>query len=131
MVPSQVPEAPGQRQLPRWQRFSRYQFTFFGASRLNGFAGSGVRFDRGALARAGYTFNVFDVIQFNLDLDWARVEDNGTIVGAQNHAGVGVSGNFVGPWKTIFALSYGRALHSDIADLEGQQEFLLTVFKLF
>jgi len=112
-------------------RFSRYEFTFFGASRLNGFAGSGVRFDRGALARAGYTFNVFDVIQFNLDLDWARVEDSGTAVGAQNHAGVGLSGNFVGPWKTIFAVSYGRALQSDIADLEGQQEFLLTVFKLF
>ena len=112
-------------------RFSRYRFTFFGGSRLNGFAGSGVRFDRGVLVRAGYTFNVFDVVQFNFDLDWARVEDNSTPVGAQNHAGVGLSGNFVGPWKTLFAVSYGRALSSDIADLEGQQEFLLTIFKLF
>jgi hypothetical protein len=112
-------------------RFSQYQFTFFGASRLNGFAGSGVRFDRGVLARAGYTFNVFEVIQFNLDLDWARVEDEASASGPQEHAGVGVSGNFVGPWKMIFAVSYGRALDSDIADLEGQQEFLLTIFKLF
>jgi hypothetical protein len=31
----------------------------------------------------------------------------------------------------VIALSYGRALDSDVADLEGQQEFLLTVFKLF
>jgi hypothetical protein len=112
-------------------RFSRYRFTFFGASRLNGFAGSGVRFDQGVLARAGYTFNIFDVIQFNLDLDWARVEDETSPAGPQGHAGVGVSGNFVAPWKLIIGFSYGRALYSDISDLEGQQEYLLTIFRLF
>jgi len=37
----------------------------------------------------------------------------------------------VGPWKTVISLNYGRALVSDIADLEGKQEFLLVVLKLF
>jgi hypothetical protein len=112
-------------------RFSRYQFSFFGGTRLNGFAGSGVRFDNGAIVRAGYSFNVFDVIQLNATVERARVEDRSTVVGAQDFTGLGLSGNLVGPWKTVIALSYGRALDSDVADLEGQQEFLLTVFKLF
>jgi hypothetical protein len=112
-------------------RFSRYQFSFFGGTRLNGFAGTGVRFDRGAIVRAGYSFNVFDVIQINANLERAIVEQDGSPDGRQNHTGVGLSGNFVGPWKTIIALSYGRAVQSDIADLEGSQEYLVTVFKLF
>lgn len=112
-------------------RFSRYQFSFFGGARLSGFAGSGLRFDSGAIVRAGYSFNVFDVIQLNATVERARVEEREAPAGAQSFTGLGVSGNLVGPWKTVIALSYGRALQADIADLEGQQEFLLTVFKLF
>ena len=53
-------------------RFSRYEFSFFGDDRLNGFSGSGVRFDQGWIARAGYAFNLFEVIRLPGDtsLDW-------------------------------------------------------------
>jgi hypothetical protein len=112
-------------------RFSRYQFSFFGGTRLSGFAGSGVRFDRGTIVRAGYSFNVFDIIQLNATLERAYVEEIDSPVGSQEFTGVGLSGNFIGPWKTVFALSYGYALGADVAAIEGQQEFLVTVFKLF
>jgi hypothetical protein len=115
----------------RLDRFSRYQFSFFGEDRLNGFSGSGVRFDRAVIGRAGYSFNLFEVLRLDLGLDAAQVEDEAADVGRQSFAGFGLSTNFVAPWKTIVSLNYGYALDSDIPDLEGQQEFLLLVFKLF
>ena len=45
--------------------------------------------------------------------------------------GVGLSANFVGPWRTIIALDYGYGLRSDIEEIEGSSEFLFVIFKLF
>jgi hypothetical protein len=111
-------------------RFSRYQFSFFGDDRLNGFSGSGVRFDRGAIVRAGYAFNLLEAIRFDVVLERAWIEEP-ALFETRSFAGVGLSANLVGPWKTVFNLNYGYALDSDIPDLEGEQEFLLLVFKLF
>ena len=112
-------------------RFSQYQFTYFGADRVNGFSGSGVRFDQGLLGRVGYTFNLVEVIRFDLSLDTARVEDERGGAGPQNFTGIGVNANFPAPWRTVVTLGYGRALASDVSEFKGQQEFLLLVLKLF
>lgn len=112
-------------------RFSKFTFGTFGDDRLSGFAGSGVRFDRGLVVRSGYAFNLFEVVRFDLSVESARVEETASAGGAQRFTGAGFSGNFIGPWKTVVALSYGRAIASDIPDLVGQQEFLLTILKLF
>ncbi len=112
-------------------RFSRYEFSFLGDDRLNGFSGTGVRFDEGLIGRLGYAFNLFEVVRFDAALESARVEQVGTGVGSQSFSGAGLSANFVGPWKTVINVNYGYALASDIPDLEGQQEFLALVLKLF
>jgi hypothetical protein len=112
-------------------RFSRYQFSFFGDDRLFGFSGSGVRFDEGAIARAGYSFNVFEIVRLDAALENAWVRERDQPTGTQSFTGVGLSGNVVGPWKTVVSLNYGYALKSDIPDLEGEQEFLLIILKLF
>jgi hypothetical protein len=112
-------------------RFSRYTFTLFGQERLNGFSGTGVRFDRGYIARTGYSFNLFGAIRFDLTLDRARALDRASTAAYQDFMGVGLSGNVIGPWKTVIVASYGRAVQSDIPGLEGKQEFLLTILKLF
>jgi hypothetical protein len=111
-------------------RFSRYQFTFFGADRLDGFSGSGVRFGRGVIGRAGYSFNLLEVLRFDLTLSQARTRLESASP-TQAFTGLGLSTNFVGPWKSVIALNYGYAVRSDIPDLEGQQEFLLLLLKLF
>jgi len=112
-------------------RFSRFQFSFFGDTRLSGFSGTGVRFDRGVMARAAYDFNLFEAIRIGVDLDTARILDRSTGGPAQRFAGVGVSANLVGPWLTVISLGYGRAMLSDIPGLEGKQEYFLAVYKLF
>jgi hypothetical protein len=112
-------------------RFSRWEFTVFGGTRLQGFAGSGVRFDEGAVARLGYSFNVMEAIRFDAALESAWVRDDVSSSGTQNHGGFGVAANFVAPWKLVFSLSYGRALWSDVPELKGQDEFLFVVLRLF
>ena len=112
-------------------RFSRWQFSLFGDTRLNGYSGSGVRFDDGAILRAGYSFNLFEAIRFDANIESGWVEDQDSTAGRQNHGGFGIGANFVAPWKLVVSLNYGRAIWSDIPDLEGEEEFLLLVLKLF
>jgi hypothetical protein len=112
-------------------RYSRYRFTLFGDTRLNGFSGSGVRFDSGWVARAGYSFNVYEAVRFNATLESAWVENDRTELGTESFTGIGLSGNVPGPWTTVISLGYGYALDSDVSELKGEQEFLLFVFKLF
>lgn len=112
-------------------RYSRYQFSLFGDDRLSGFAGSGVRFDDGWIARAGYSFNLFELIGFDFTLDSAQIRQDDSLFGRQSFTGAGLSGNVVGPWRTLINVSYGYALSSDIPELVGQDEFMLLIFKLF
>jgi len=126
-------------------RFSKYTFGFF-TTRVRGFSGSGVRFNRGILASAGYSFNVAEVIRIEADLDWAQVRDTslqelpppfpspssvGCIGCAQNFAGFGLSGNVMGPWSTLLRFDWGIAVKSDIPGLAGQQEISLALLKFF
>jgi hypothetical protein len=112
-------------------RFSKYQFSQFGDDRLSGFAGTGVRFDHGWIGRAGYSFNLFEVIRFDAAVENAWIRDDGGFEGTRSFTGAGISANFVGPWKTVYSASYGRALASDIPDLEGADEFFVLILKLF
>jgi hypothetical protein len=112
-------------------RFSEYQFSSFAGPSLPGFSGSGVRFDEGGIGRLGWAFNIANAIRFDVDVGHARVRDTFGGQPFQDHTGVGLSFNVVGPWTTVWQGSYGRAIVSDIPALEGQQEFRVLVFKLF
>jgi len=112
-------------------RFSQYQFSLFGNDRLGGFAGTGVRFDRGLIGRAGYSFNLFEVVRLDGTVENAWVRDPASFDGTQSHTGVGVAANFVAPWKLVVQASYGRAVASDIPELVGSDEFFLLILRLF
>jgi len=119
-------------------RFSKYRFNFFG-TRLQGFSGSGVRFDRGALAAAVYSFNLADVVRFDATLSQARVRDtqverldpSSSLGGYRNFTGFGLAGNLLGPWNTVIQFDYGIAVRSDIPGLAGDQEIELLLLKFF
>ena len=112
-------------------RFSQYRFSMIGSSGLSGYSGSGVRFESGAVLRTAYSFNLSEAIRFSASLESAMVERELGGAGRQSFTGLGLSGNFIGPWKTVINVSTGYALASDIPGLEGETEFMLLVFKLF
>jgi hypothetical protein len=112
-------------------RFSQYGFGRFGGASLVGFGGTGVRFDTGYLASTGWGFNILNAVSFNASAEFAHVKDNLEDDRFRDHTGVGLSFNVVGPWKTVWQGSYGRAIASDVPGLVGKQEFQLVVFKLF
>ncbi len=114
----------------RLDRLSEFQFSFFG-TRLRGFSGSGVRFDRGGIARAEYSFNVADVIRFDAGVDYGHVRDGLTSIEFNRFTGFGVSGNLMGPWQTIVQFDIGVAVQSDFPALKGNTEFLIGLLKYF
>ena len=126
--PGGGPQATHHVVLPdgRWHGFSQ-----FGASRLGGFSGSGLRFDDGLIGRAGYSFSVAKILQLNGVVETAWVNRRDIDVGTERFTGVGFSGNIPAPWRTIINVSYGYSIASDIPGLKGESEFLLIVFKLF
>ncbi len=112
-------------------RFSQYSFARFGAESLAGYSGTGLRFNTGYLARTGWAFNILNVVRFDVAAEFARIKDSIQDEQFRNFSGVGLSFNVVGPWKTIWQGSYGRAITSDVPGLEGTQEFEFIVLKLF
>jgi hypothetical protein len=114
----------------RLDRFSEFQFSFFG-NRVRGFSGSGVRYDRGGIARAQYAFNLADVVRFEASLDRAYVRDGLTADDFHTFTGFGISGNTMGPWQTILQFDIGVALQSDFARLRGGTEFQIALLKYF
>jgi hypothetical protein len=114
----------------RLDRFSQFHFSFFG-NRVRGFSGSGVRYDRGGIARAQYAFNIGSVIRFDASLDVAYVRDGLLEDDYRTFTGFGVSGNLMGPWDTVLQFDIGVALQSDFDDLRGNTEFQIGLLKYF
>lgn len=112
-------------------RFSKYQFTYLGRDSLVGFAGSGVRFDRGAAARVAYDFNVANAVRFGVKVDRARVQPAKGEGSWQNHTGAGISGAITGPWKTYWTLEAGYVVQSDIPAVRRDCTVALVVLKLW
>jgi len=114
----------------RLDRFAEYQFSFFG-NRVRGFSGSGVRYDRGGIARAQYAFNLADVVRFEASLDHAYVRDGLTSEDFHRFTGFGISGNTMGPWDTLLQFDIGVAVQSDFERLRGGTEFQIALLKYF
>lgn len=112
-------------------RFSQYEFSYLGAQSLAGFSGSGVRFDRGAIASLGYQFNVANIIRFGVNVDHARVEPLRSQGLWQNHTGLGLSGTVAGPWQTLWTVDLGYAVKSDIPAVQHDYTAALLVLKLW
>ncbi|MBI3447582.1 MAG: beta-galactosidase [Acidobacteria bacterium] len=111
-------------------RFSKYAFGIFESS-LRGYSGSGVRFTDGTIGHLVYNFNLADIIRFEASFDQARVRDRQLGEEFRNYSGVGIGGQFVGPWGTLIQLNVGYALASTVPEFQGQKEYRLEILKLF
>jgi hypothetical protein len=95
----------GGRQL---DRFSRYQFGLFDATRMHGVP-SAVKFDELAMFRGSYSFNLFDQYRLDLFVDHARGRNASVDDRWRPVTGIGVGLNFRAPHNTIFRADIGRS----------------------
>ena len=91
-------------------RFSKYEFGFFGDTRVHGYRSSRVRAESAYLARASYGFEIGKLLRLDAQLDSAWATDRETGLSDELLAGVGLAGSFVGPWQTLINLDVGTPI---------------------
>ncbi|MCM2270188.1 MAG: hypothetical protein NDJ75_08800 [Thermoanaerobaculia bacterium] len=88
-------------------RFSKYQFGFFGGNRVHGYQIGKVRAEEAFAAHATYGVEIAKLFRLDAIADAAWATDE--IGGLDNEllAGVGLQGSFIGPWDTLVQVDVG------------------------
>lgn len=91
-------------------RFSKYDFGFFGDARVRGLRSDLVRADEVAFTKSSFGWSIGELLRLDLGLDvaWATEADSG--LDNELLAGVGVSGTFPGPWGTFLQADLSKAI---------------------
>lgn len=88
-------------------RFSKYEFGFFGNTRVHGYQSSRVRAEEALAAHFNYGFEIGQALRLDAILDYALATDEENGLDQEELAGVGLAGTFIGPWQTIVNLDVG------------------------
>jgi hypothetical protein len=91
-------------------RFSKYQFGFFGASRVHGYQSGKVRAEKAFAAHTSYGVGVGEVVRLDLIGDAAWATDEASGLDNELLAGIGIAGSFMGPWQTVVQIDVGTPL---------------------
>ncbi len=88
-------------------RFSKYQFGFFGGTRVQGYQSNRVRAEKLWATHLSYGVAIGKVVRIDAVGDVAWATDR--LAGLDNEmlAGVGLQGTFMGPWQTVVNLDVG------------------------
>ncbi|HEY0781568.1 MAG TPA: hypothetical protein VGE98_03870, partial [Thermoanaerobaculia bacterium] len=88
-------------------RFSKYQFGFFGGTRVHGYQSNRVRAQTAYLSHATYGFEIGETLRLDLVGDLALATDREDGLHNERLAGVGLVGTVIGPWQTLVNLDIG------------------------
>ncbi|MEO8197629.1 MAG: hypothetical protein ABI689_13020 [Thermoanaerobaculia bacterium] len=88
-------------------RFSKYQFGFFGGTRVHGYQIGKVRAEEAYAAHASYGFELGTLLRLDAVVDAAWATDKASGLDNELLSGVGVTGTFMGPWETIINMDIG------------------------
>ncbi len=88
-------------------RFSKYEFGFFGGTRIHGYRSDDVRAESTYLTHLSYGFDFGHTFRLDALVDAAVATDR--IDGLDNAflAGTGLAGSLMGPWQTLVTLDAG------------------------
>jgi hypothetical protein len=114
-------------------RFSRFQLGDFRSARVQGFNNSGVHFDTGLVAEAGYAFPLGKSVRADMSVQqgWiSGTDDFGP--GYERVTGTSIGFEMSGPWSTFVVVRVNRPLASTIAEeATGGGSLRVTFFKTF
>lgn len=88
-------------------RFSKYEFGFFGATRVHGYQSDRVRADEVWAGHLSYGFEIGEFLRLEAVGDTALASDEATGLDQELLGGVGINGTFMGPWQTVVNLDLG------------------------
>ena len=88
-------------------RFSKYQFGFFGGTRVHGYQSNSVRASSVYAGHATYGFEIGEAFRLDGVADAALATDRESGFDRKLLAGVGIAGSFMGPWQTLVNLDVG------------------------
>jgi hypothetical protein len=88
-------------------RFSKYSFGFFGATSVKGYSGGRVRAEEAWIGHARYGLAVGDVFRVEIAADAALANDDTAGLDNEFLSGVGIVGQFLGPWETLIQVDVG------------------------
>lgn len=108
-------------------RFSKYQFGFFGSTRVHGYQSDRVRASEVYAGHASYGFDVGKAFHLEGVVDGALATDDETGLDRELLAGFGINGTFVGPWQTVVNLDVG----TPVAGPDSGFVLYLVFLKLF
>jgi|CXWL01.1.fsa_nt_gi hypothetical protein len=108
-------------------RFSKYEFGFFGDSRVKGFSGGKVRAEEAWLAHLDYGFEIGSVFRVSASLDGALATDQASGLDQEPLVGIGLGGTVMGPWETIVNFDVG----TPVAGPDDGVVLYLVFLKLF
>jgi hypothetical protein len=88
-------------------RFSKYQFGFFGGTRVHGYQSNRVRAEEVLAGHVSYGFEIGQAFRLEAIGDAALATDEATGLDRELLGGVGLQGTFIGPWQTVVNLDLG------------------------
>jgi hypothetical protein len=103
-------------------RFSKYQFGFYGGTSLRGFRSGSLRAEETVNAKVAYGVVAGKLVRLQLAYDHALVKDDASGLDWANFGGAGISGQFPGPWSTLVQLEAGLPV---VGRNRGQTGFVL------
>ncbi len=108
-------------------RFSKYQFGFFGDTRVHGYQSNLVRASQVYAGHASYGFEIGEAFRLDGVADAALATDRESGLDRKLLAGVGIAGTFMGPWQTVVNLDVG----TPVAGPDSGFVLYLVFLKLF
>jgi hypothetical protein len=108
-------------------RFNKYQFGFFGSTRVHGYQSNKVRAEEALAVHGTYGFEVGELLRLDAVADAAWATDEAAGLDNEMLAGVGLAGTFVGPWQTVVNLDVGVP----VAGPDDGFVFYIVFLKLF
>ena len=88
-------------------RFSKYEFGFFGGTRIHGYRSNAVRASEAVIGHLSYGFDFSDLFRIDTLFDAAVATDKETGLHDTLLAGTGVAGSLMGPWQTLITIDVG------------------------
>jgi hypothetical protein len=105
-------------------RFSKYQFGFFGSTRVHGYQAGKVRAERATAAHVSYGIGIGEVVRLDVVGDVAWATDKATGLKNELLAGTGIAGSFMGPWQTLVQVDLGTPVAGPDTGLVAYVVFL-------